>query len=152
MFARACLALACLLAAPVTASAACPVARHDGEPLAQTAETLLLVRSTQVVAGGDIDLDRCAAVTGSGFVVEGPDVTLTYDDMGQGRALELRVEAACDTVLVVNTPAGDWLYNDDTAGTDPALRIEAAAGGAYDIWVGTWGMESCDARLEVEAF
>lgn len=147
-------ALSCLfaLAAPAMASAACPSHATPGAPLSYTADSAMIVQSTDVVAGGDIDLATCADIPGTGFVVETPDFSIRYDDQGQGRALELRVSAGCDAVLLVNTATGDWLFNDDASGTDPALRIEAAPSGRYDVWVGTFGMESCAATLDVETF
>ena len=149
---RAALAAVFTLALPAVASAACPSYAVSGAPLAYDAEQVWTAQSTQVVAGGDIDLGQCGDMPGNGYVVENPDFTLQYDDLGMGRALELRVSASCDTVLLVNTASGEWLFNDDTNGSDPAIRIPAAPSGQYDIWVGTFGPETCDAELSVESF
>jgi hypothetical protein len=144
--------LALALALPTVALAACPSYAERGTPLSYTAETALVVQSSPVVAGGNIDLGTCAEVPGNGFVVETPDFTMTYDSLGQGRTLEMRVAAGCDAVLLLNATNGQWFFNDDTNGTDPALRIENAPSGEYDIWVGTYGMETCEAVLEIETF
>ena len=105
-----------------------------------------------MTAGGNLDLSTCASVPGVGYVIERPDFTMQYNDLGMGRALELRVTASCDTILLVNAADGQWHYNDDANGINPGLRFERAPGGQYDIWVGTFGPQTCDARLEIESF
>lgn len=140
------------LALPTAAAATCPSYATPGAPLSYTAETAYVAQSTAVIAGGTLDLATCPETQGAGFVIESPDFSLAYDDLGMGRALEIRVSASCDAVLLVNASTGEWLFNDDANATDPALRIENAPSGRYDIWVGTYGMESCDAVLQVETF
>lgn len=139
-------------ALPATASAACPSYANSGAPLSYTAESAYMPQATRVVAGGNIDLSQCGEVPGVGFVVESPDFTMMYDALTLGRALELRVTGDCDTVLLVNTAQGEWVFNDDTNGLNPAVRIANAPSGQYDIWVGTLGSDTCDAQLEVETF
>lgn len=148
---RLALALAAL-ALPAAARADCPSLESPGAPLSYTARALQMPQSSPVVAGGDQELDTCDSVPGTGFVMAAPDFTIGFDAQGGSVALELRVAAACDAVLLVNTAAGAWLFDDDSNGTDPQIRIEAAPSGRYDVWVGTFGMEACDATLEVESF
>jgi len=140
------------LVMPATAWAACPSFAQSGAPLSFTAESAYIPQAVSVIAGGNLDLGTCAEVPGVGYVVQYPDFTMQYNDLGMGRALEIRVRASCDTVLLVNTAQGQWIFNDDTNGIDPALRIERAAGGQYDIWVGTFGTQTCDAQLQIETF
>lgn len=106
-------------------------------------------RSYPVLAGGDMDLQRCRDVPGEGWIIRGPDFELHLSDARAGAMLDLRVAGACDTVLLVNDGAGEWHFSDDAGGgQDPALRI-AAADGVYDIWVGTFDIANCDARLSL---
>lgn len=140
------------LALPATASAMCPSYETSGYGLSYDAESAYAPQSTQVIAGGDIDLGECAELPGYGYVVESPDFTMQYDALGMGRALELRANASCDAVLLINTAEGEWLFNDDTNELNPAVRIENAPSGQYDIWVGTLGAENCEAVFEVETF
>jgi hypothetical protein len=77
---------------------------------------------------------------------------MTYDAQSRGRALEFRVQGTCDTVLLVNGATAQWYFNDDDNGSDPRIRIANAPSGQYDIWVGTFGTQTCNAQLIVESF
>ena len=57
---------------------------------------------------------------------------------GNARPLRLYARSSTDTVLMVRTPAGDWLCNDDADGTNPALSLEPAAPGVYNVWIGPY--------------
>mgnify|MGYP003382442037 CR=1 FL=1 len=149
---RTLIATAILVALPVVASATCPSYATSGAPLSYSAESAYLPQSTTVVAGGNVDLGTCAEVPGFGHIVESPDFTMQYQDLGMGRSLEIRVNADGNAVLLVNPANGQWLFNDDTNGLNPAIRINGAASGQYDIWVGTFGAPTCNAQLIVETF
>jgi protease YdgD len=92
-----------------------------------------------LLAGGDVRSEytdwnlniRCA-----GYFADAPDfrVFFTPDD----DPLSFYVEARDDTVLLVNTPDGEWHCNDDFSGLNPALTFETPLEGQYDIWVGTF--------------
>jgi len=138
---------------PAIASAqACPSYANSGSPLNYTAESVLGPQASSVIAGGNLDLGACGSVPGMGYVVQNPDFTMQYNDLGMGRALEIRAEGDCDTVLLVNAANGQWYFNDDTNGLNPAIRMSGAPSGQYDIWVGTLGPATCNARLVVESF
>ena len=87
-----------------------------------------------------------------GFVATAPDVTLNFTDNGAGRDLVVRVDGTCDTLMLINDAAGGWHFNDDHEGIDPLIRLSAASEGIYDIWVGTFGGDLCDATLILETF
>ncbi|PWE30230.1 hypothetical protein C4N9_05905 [Pararhodobacter marinus] len=145
-------AAALIVSLPAFAQAMCPSYQQSGAALSYDAEQAYVPQSTTVIAGGDLDLSSCAEIPGTGYVIENPDFTMQYDALGMGRALEIRVDGDCDTVLLVNTASGEWLFNDDAMEMNPALRIENAASGQYDIWVGTYGTETCEATMTVETF
>jgi len=70
----------------------------------------------------------------------------------RGMALNIRVEAPCDTVLLVSEGwSGPWHFSDDTGSSpNPSLRIERAADGLYALWVGTFAPSTCPATLILE--
>ncbi len=104
------------------------------------------------VAGGDLDLTACPDLPWVGHVVESPDLTITVGGL-ETLGVEFYVMGACDTVLLVNAADGTWHYSDDfEEGADPLIDIDQAASGQYDIWIGTYGPETCEATLFVEAY
>lgn len=150
---KAVFASAITLAMPVVAAAqSCPDYSVSGYGLSYTAETAYMPQSTSVVAGGNIDLGACGSVPGMGYIVQNPDFTMQYNDLGMGRALEIRVNGSCDTVLLVNGANGQWYFNDDASGLNPGIRLSGAQSGQYDIWVGTLAPSTCDAVLTIETF
>ncbi|HYE94812.1 MAG TPA: hypothetical protein VD962_01275 [Rubricoccaceae bacterium] len=74
-----------------------------------------------------------------------PDVNLVWRGRG-GRRLTLYVTSSTDTTLLVNTPSGDWLCNDDFSDSNPAVTIERPEEGLYNIWVGTFTSNAAGAR------
>jgi hypothetical protein len=106
-----------------------------------------------VTAGGTVNLGNCSGEPGVGYVIHRPDVAITFDAGNRHRALEFRVSAACDTVLLVNDAAGSWHFIDDADGSqNPRLRLPRARSGRYDVWVGTYGRNTCQATLTIETF
>lgn len=139
-------------AAPAPAGAGCPDWTLSGVQLNYGAEALWTPRSFNVVAGGGANLSTCP-MPGTGHVATAPDFTLNFNENNAGRELEFRVQAECDTVLLVNDATAQWHFNDDADGTvNPRLRLSPAPAGAYDIWVGTWGSGTCAATLTLETF
>lgn len=144
---------AAVLSAPSLASAqACPSFENSGAPLAYTSDEVYTAQGHTVIAGGDLNLAACSSVPGVGSIVATPDFTLQYDAQDRGRALEFRVSGTCDTVLLINTATAEWVFNDDDTDANPRLRIENAPSGQYDIWVGTYEAEMCEASLIVESW
>lgn len=149
-----------VLAALATASmipsvaAACPDWQYQGRANlgALSGSYLYSPRQWTVIAGGNVDLGRCAA-PGFGYVVSEPDFEFSFqNDRGYGR-LEISVQADCDTVLLVNDANGNWHFNDDANGTlQPQVDVYGAPSGVYDVWVGTYGVSTCNARLELESW
>jgi|GEM_PF-5208766 len=95
-----------------------------------------------VVAGGDT---RVSIAGCQGYVLtSAPDSRLHYSkyEGAENFPLSFYVTSMEDTVLFVNMPDGEWVCNDDTSGTDPAITIDEPMEGQYDIWVGTYNANS----------
>ncbi|WP_220443929.1 LCCL domain-containing protein [Pararhodobacter zhoushanensis] len=152
-FRPATLGLAALIAGGAATSAlACPDWSQSGAPVAFSADEMWVPQSLPVVAGGNVDLSTCP-IEGHGWVITAPDFDLTVTDNTAGRELEFRVEAECDTVLLVNDATGAWHFNDDDGDSlTSRIRLTNAPAGAYDIWVGTFNQASCQAALVLETF
>ncbi|MCW1930842.1 LCCL domain-containing protein [Pararhodobacter zhoushanensis] len=152
-FRPATLGLAALIAGGAATSAvACPDWSQSGAPVAYSADEMWVPQSLPVVAGGNVDLSACP-IEGHGWVITAPDFDLTVTDNTAGRELEFRVEAECDTVLLVNDATGTWHFNDDDgANLTSRIRLTNAPAGAYDIWVGTFNQATCQAVLVLETF
>lgn len=90
----------------------------------------------ELQAGGDMDAfginNACA-----GFVADAPDYVINYQGGSRG-PLDLGVESAEDTTLVVVDPNGLVYCNDDDLDLNPALSIASPATGNYGVWVGTF--------------
>lgn len=150
---KALLASALVFAAPSLAAAQqCPSYETSGAPLSYSSEQVWESQSHTVVAGGGLDLALCESIPGVGHIMDSPDFTLQFDSLDMGRALEFRVEADCDTVLLVSTAHDAWEFNDDDTDSNPRVRVEDAPDGQYDIWVGAYDAETCEATLMIESF
>ena|SRR5688572_18826233 len=98
-----------------------------------------------VTAGGTV-----AASTRSsgcaGFIAGTPDFVLTYTAVhATADLLHVYVRAAADTTLVVRSPRGSWVCNDDDEfddGVDPWVSFIYPETGTYSIWVGTYARGS----------
>ncbi|MCB1406017.1 MAG: hypothetical protein KDK01_07070 [Rhodobacteraceae bacterium] len=136
----------------VSPQAQCPDPGQNGRMLSFDGQGLYSAQRFDVIAGGNIDLGLCQTVPGNGHIVEGPDFTLNLTGNPQQYDLEFRIEGSCDPVLLVNDPNGQWHFNDDDGGLNSRLRLDRAAPGLYDIWVGTFGASTCQATLVAETF
>jgi hypothetical protein len=72
-----------------------------------------------------------------GYVPKSPTVTVDYK--GTADMLKAFFYSDGDPVLVVQTPDGKYLCNDDTTAMllDPTIEIEKPAQGRYNVWVGS---------------
>jgi hypothetical protein len=88
-------------------------------------------------AGGTIRASDAAESACRGFVQSVPDHILFVQ--GRARYLRLYVEASEDTTMVIRTPDGRWLCDDDGGGNlQPMLEQESWAPGRYLVWIGTY--------------
>lgn len=144
---------------PVAAGACPDYTLWGDQKIETTAADLYSPKAVSLVAGGDRDLSRCGIRAQNwngglvGYVIEQPDISLTVRQL-DGYQIEFRTVSNCDTVLLINTAAANWYFDDDDNGNGGAkIRLTRPAGdGIYDIWVGTYGSGNCDAQLIVETF
>lgn len=144
---------ASVMLAGAAAAQQCPDWQLGGIQIATDAETAWAAQQYPLFAGGGLNLASCGSVQGVGYVTPAPNFTLEYDARNMGRDLEFRVQTDCDTTLLINDFSGQWHFNDDEDGTlQPRLRLPNAASGRYDIWVGSYGQQACQATLVAETF
>jgi hypothetical protein len=96
---------------------------------------------TSIIAGGDIDADRLGGDCESD-ISDPPGMRLSYG--AGGELLRIIATSDTDTALVIRTPGGEWLCNDDAmGGLNPIISVSSPAAGEYNIWVGIvssfWG-------------
>lgn len=136
-------------------AAACPAWEHPGVQNGYTTgQDLYSPNSYSVVAGGGQSLRNCGW-NHSGYVISQPDFEFRIDGMEQYGRLEIRAIGQCDTVLLVNASDGQWYFDDDSYGNlNPAINLygQNARSGVYDIWVGTYGPNTCGATLQMETW
>ncbi|MEZ5751867.1 MAG: hypothetical protein R3D60_07845 [Paracoccaceae bacterium] len=131
----------------------CPDWQLGGIPINTDAETAWVPQRFDMYAGGGLNLSACSSVNGHGYVTPSPNFSISYDARNMGRALEFRVESTCDTTMLINTASAQWEFNDDDGGNlTPRIRLEGAQSGRYDIWVGTFSNQACQATLIAETF
>jgi hypothetical protein len=99
-------------------------------------------------SGGSINASSLGSGCG-GNIANAPDFELTYT--AGSLDLYISVISDSDTTLVINTPSGNWICDDDSGGDlDPSVRMEKPSSGVYDIWVGTYGSSTVnDATLYI---
>lgn len=133
---------------PPPPEALCPIASLPGaQTLSLSAQELRTPRDLSITAGGPLDLGACAAVSGNGWIIQSPDLSMNLTANPGNLDLEFRVGAGCDTVLLVNDSRGRWHFADDSVGLDPLIRLPAARTGQYDVWVGTFSPGNCASTL-----
>jgi len=89
----------------------------------------------KVEAGGPIETNLGGV---KAWVAKEPDYRLNYT---AGKfILTIHASSKEDTTLLIRTPDGKWVANDDgeNNGLDPLIRFEKPQSGKYDIWVGTF--------------
>jgi S1-C subfamily serine protease len=97
---------------------------------------------TTLVSGGSVDVASLGLGAGcTGYASSAPDLRLNWS----GSTSDLRIffepdQPGNDTVLIINTPDGRWLCNDDAySGTlNPMLDLNGQPQGQFDIWVASY--------------
>lgn len=92
-------------------------------------------------SGGDVDVKALSLSSDCiGYASQAPDFRLNWT--GSTASLKIRFEPnnpGDDTILVINTPSGSWLCNDDESSEtlNPMLHLVGEEEGQFDIWVGS---------------
>lgn len=100
----------------------------------------------QLIAGGEIERAE------DGFkhwVAKAPDFVLDYE-AGKYK-LTIYAVSSADTTLLIRTPGGKLIANDDGPGTalNPLISFNNPESGRYHIWVGTYKKENAKAELKI---
>jgi len=107
-------------------------------------------RRIDVLAGGNDLVDGTLGADCVGHIdADKPDYVLDYR---AGRYdLFIYAESAADTAIVLRTPDGSWLCNDDgeNRGLDPTVRVHAPQSGRYAIWIASIEKDTADAVLMI---
>lgn len=135
------------------AALACPDPSLMGaETMEFSSDDVWAEQTIKVTAGGNIDLDECLDLPGTGNVIEKPDFTFQYN-RSKPYNVRFSADATCDTILLINDADGLWHWDDDSGdGEDPSISLGNASDGIIDVWVGTYEGQSCPAQLNIEAF
>lgn len=104
-----------------------------------------------MLAGGYEDASQLGGNC-HGFVASSPDFQLDWQ--AAIGPLQLTAQSDEETVLVMRTPAGDWLCRGTMSdGSPPVIALSDVLEGSYRIWIGTERemVRAPDAELLVEA-
>lgn len=102
-------------------------------------------RVPRITAGGRYPLTNCFPGTGwRGFTITRPDFRFFYQGVSNTGRLTFQLTSnRVDTVLLINTPDGQWFFNDDSNGTfNSTLTFSPVLQGQYDIWAGAYNNSS----------
>lgn len=90
--------------------------------------------SNTIQAGGTINASSIASSC-NGFIADAPDLVVDYSG-ADGLLIEARSQF--DTTIIVQTPAGATLCNDDFDGLNPGVQTASNESGSFFVWVGTF--------------
>jgi hypothetical protein len=91
--------------------------------------------TTVLAAGGPIDAGTVDGVC-NGFIASEPDFELNYTSGDW--PLRIYVTSDADTTLLMRTPSGEIMCNDDFDGLNPSLSLSAPSSGIYEVYIGTY--------------
>lgn len=91
--------------------------------------------TTTLAAGGIIDASTVSPAC-NGYIATQPDFTLAYT--ASSEPLRTFVDSNADTTLLIRTPSGEVLCNDDFDGLNPGIIIETPTSGTYEVFIGTY--------------
>ncbi len=86
-------------------------------------------------SGGEVNANQLGGAC-RGWVARRPD---HFVQLQRNFAfLRIFVDSSADTTLVVRTPGGQILCNDDTYGLNPSVEQQSWPQGQYQVWVGSY--------------
>lgn len=86
-------------------------------------------------SGGRVDATPLGG-TCKGWIADRPDHIVNLQSAFN--FFRIFINSSADTTLVVLTPTGQWLCNDDAFGNNPAVDQQIWAPGKYLVWVGSY--------------
>ena len=103
--------------------------------------------TVSVLGGGPIDATDVNADCNGGYIAQRASFTLRYTaNTTEYPNLYIGATSDADTTIVVRTPNGQWVCNDDSNSLNPMVTIEQPRNGRYQIWVGRFGTENENAQ------
>jgi hypothetical protein len=74
-----------------------------------------------------------------GYTTSAPSFSVNYTS-GAFPKLRFYAVTTGDSVLIINTPGGSYVCNDDSFGTvNPTLDFDSPSSGRYDVWIASKG-------------
>ena len=93
-------------------------------------------------SGGSIEITELAlGINCVGFASTAPDFSLNWTGSAQNLIIRFKpLDDETDTVLIINTPDGQWICNDDEHSNtlNPAIHLKDFGEGRYDIWIASY--------------
>jgi hypothetical protein len=135
-----------------SASGTCPNPDLQGQVVNTTGQALYSPTEYQVSAGGPVDTGLCG-LEAWGNTTEAPTLSFFLSGMSEYGRLEIEGMGTCDTTLLVRSPDGQWHFDDDGNGDlQPLVNLTGMLDGRVDVWVGTFGGQTCDTTIEMETW
>lgn len=132
----------------------CPTWSVPGQTYNLTGQQLSFPQTYTLQAGGTTALSECE-MEGVGYVNQQPQYSFNLSGMGQyDERLQIQVNSSCDPILLVNTPATQWVFDDDSGGNlQPMLSLSThdRMNGRLDVWVGTYNGDACPVSITLHA-
>ena len=95
--------------------------------------------TVELLSGGNLSIrgmglgPRCV-----GHAMARPDYIVRYSEPADRLRFYVRANGG-DSTLVVHSPDGRWLCDDDSGrGTNPLIDLPSPPAGTYEIWVGSY--------------
>jgi S1-C subfamily serine protease len=106
----------------------------------------------QAYAGGAVDVGELG-IGCPGYAMQAPDFRVRWTgDTASLRIMFEADDAGNDAVLIVNTPDGQWICNDDGHETtlNPQLDLSGYDQGVFDIWIASfWQVDYFSGKLTI---
>ena len=100
--------------------------------------------TTRTVAAGGSSQNPVSGEGCAGYLnLSAPDLDLNYTNGTGSLPLTISAASASDISMVVYTPDGRWICDDDS-GSDlnPSITFESPQSGNYNIWIATYNATS----------
>jgi hypothetical protein len=132
-----------------SAVSACPTPTYPGPGFNYAGSDLYAGQAFTAMAAGGSDLSACGIPGARGYAADVATMSL-YLTMMDGYALDIDVQSDCDSTLLLHTPDGGWVFDDDSGGNlMPSITLTEPwrMNGRVDVWIGTYGGGSCPATI-----